>query len=351
MPDNIDTSALGIAVDIAAIGKELKKLWEASGGTQTRASLINFAVYFKGLGGVQANSDLINEFTRHHACRAFLLCHEPDVAENKVLGFINAHCHLSRTGAKQICCEQVSLVFEGNTAGRIPNTLFANLDSDLPLYLWWQGEFPEPIDETLWSRVDRLIYDSQTWSKPKEQFLRLRASLDRAQTNITLCDLNWARSLHLRQALAQMFDHEENLPILSGLTTVLLTHAPDNRSTALLMTSWLAAQLQLTDPKPDGNGYSFAHPNGQRVAVQLNTEAGRSISVCELRDANNSVRVYRDPQGDFFRVEVKLANGEVYNHLLPAGSNATNDLLLWELGGGSRHKIYHKALTIIDTLL
>src|SRR5687768_12873151 len=135
-----------------------------------------------------------------------LNCHEPQSSEEKVSAYINAHCHLTRAGAKQICCEQVSLLFEGNTAGRIPNTLFANLDSDLPLYLWWQGEFPDPIDETLWSRVDRLIFDSQTWIDTKVQFRRLCDSMERAQTSLTLCDLNWARSLHLRQALAQMFD-------------------------------------------------------------------------------------------------------------------------------------------------
>ena len=166
-----------------------------------------------------------------------------------------------------------------------------------------------------------------------------------------LCDLNWARSLHIRQALAQMFDHEDNLPILAGLNLVKIAHAPENRSTALLLTSWLAAQLRLTSPKKDGTGYLFTHPNSQAVKVELRAEAGRSISICELSDSTSSVRVHRDQQGDFFRVEVRLANGQVYPHLLPAGSNSTTSLLLWEIGGGSRHKIYNNAVSIIDTLL
>jgi glucose-6-phosphate dehydrogenase assembly protein OpcA len=347
----IDTSALGVPVEVAQIPKELKKLWESTGGTTTRASLINFAVYFQGAAGIQPNSDLINEFTRHHACRAVLICHEPDAAEGKVSAFINAHCHLTRAGAKQICCEQISLLFEGKTAGRIPNTLFANLDSDLPLYLWWQGEFPNPIDESLWSRVDRLIYDSQAWANPKQQFQRLLSSLDRAQANVVLCDLNWARSLHLRQALAQMFDHEENLPILNALKTVTIAHAPENRSTALLLTSWLAAQLQLSEPKRDGENLSFSHPAGHRVTFGFRSEPGRSISVCDLSDGASTVHIYRDAQGDFFRVEVRLSSGVTYNHLLPAGNNSTTSLLLWEIGGGSRHKVYHRAVEIIDSLL
>lgn len=351
MPLNIDTSALGVPVEVGQIPKELKKLWEQSEGATTRASLINFAVCFHGASGIKANTEFIMEFTRQHACRALLICHEPESSEDKVSAWINAHCHLSRAGAKQICCEQISFLFEGKTAGRIPNTLFANLDSDLPLYLWWQGEFPDPIDESLWSRVDRLIYDSQTWSNPKEQFRRLTESLERAKCGLILCDLNWARTLHLRQALAQMFDHPENLAILGGLKTVKITHAPENRSTALLLASWLAAQLKLGGAKAAANTLSFTHPDGTPVSMELSVEAGRSISVCELSDGSGSVRVYRDPQGDFFRVEVRLADGNVYNHLLPAGSNTTTDLLLWEISGGSRHKIYNRALQIIDSLL
>ncbi len=93
-----------------------------------------------------------------------------------------------------------------------PNIVFANLDSDLPLYLWWQGEFPDPIDEQLWAWVDRLIFDSHEWARP-EAAIRLAARLARAsrQSRLILCDLNWTRTLHLRQALAQMFDHPENL--------------------------------------------------------------------------------------------------------------------------------------------
>jgi glucose-6-phosphate dehydrogenase assembly protein OpcA len=179
----------------------------------------------------------------------------------------------------------------------------------------------------------------------------LRDSLDRAQTNLTLCDLNWARSLYLRQALAQMFDHEENLAILAGLKTVTVSHAPENQSTALLFTSWLAAQLKLASPKRDAKGYTFQHPDGRAVKIELRSEPGRSISICELSDGTNAVRVHRDQQGDFFRVEVRLGEGTAYQHLLPAGNNSTTSLLLWEIGGGSRHKIYHRALQIIDGLL
>lgn len=350
-PASFDPQSLGQPVEIGQIGSELKKLWERDAGATTKASLVNFAVYFRGKAAMQANTEMVFEFTRQHACRALLLCHEPDAPEPQVSAWINAHCHLSKAGAKQICCEQVSFLFEGNTAGRIANTLFASLDSDLPLYLWWQGEFPNPIDEALWAWVDRLIYDSQAWADPRRQFRLLHESIERAQRRFTLCDLNWARSLHLRQALAMMFDHPENLALLNGLESVVIAHALEYRSTALLLASWLVAQLGHTGVVRTPTGFRASRADSGSVAFELRAEAGRSISLCELSASGGNVRVQRDQQGDFFRVEVRLANGCGYQHLVPAGSNATTSLLLWEIGGGSQHKVYRKALAIADVLL
>ena len=67
MPDSIDTTALGMPVELGQIGRDLKKLWEQDAGTTTRASLINFAVYCEGSEAMRANTELIMEFTREHA--------------------------------------------------------------------------------------------------------------------------------------------------------------------------------------------------------------------------------------------------------------------------------------------
>ena len=348
----LDTAAFGQPVEIGQISRALKKLWDTDGGATTRASLVNFAIVCRGIDAMERNTSVISEFTSQHACRALLAGIAPNgTGEARVSAWINAHCHLSRAGAKQICCEQISFLFEGHSESRMANTLFANLDSDLPLYLWWQGEFSDPIDETLWAWVDRLIYDSQEWKDARAQFSLLRESIERAQAGLILCDLNWARSLHLRQALSQMFDHPDNLALLDDLSTITIAHAPENRSTALLLTSWFAAQLKFTNAAANGSGFTFQREEGAPVTFQLRSETGRSISLCELAAGSGGIRVQRDLQGDFFRVEVRLGEGRVYSHLLPAGSNATTSLLLWEIGGGSRHQVYRKALGVLETLL
>jgi glucose-6-phosphate dehydrogenase assembly protein OpcA len=344
-----DDTPFGIPVALGQIGRELKKLWERDSGVSTRASLINFAVCCEGAEAMRANTELIMQFTREHACRAILIGYEPRSEQAQIHAWINAHCHLSRAGAKQVCCEQISFLFEGDTKDRISNILFANLDSDLPLVLWWQGEFFDPIDVQLWSWVDRLIYDSQSWGEPKRQFALLRESV--GQSRLALCDLNWTRSLHLRQALAQMFDYPENLALLDRLTSVDITHASGYRSTALLLAGWVAAQLKLELTRGTAGKFVFRNSQNAEIEVALRTEAGRSISRCELRAPDSAVCVQRDAAGDFFRVEVRLPNGSLYNHLLPAGCNETAALLLEEIGGAGRHRVYLKALAVAEALL
>jgi glucose-6-phosphate dehydrogenase assembly protein OpcA len=351
MPATIDSTALGLPVELGQIGRELKKLWERDGGVSTRASLINLAVYCEGADSMESNTQLLMELTRHHACRALLIGYVPEAPNPQIRAWINAHCHLSRAGAKQICCEQISFLFEGDTGRRIANILFSNLDSDLPLYLWWQGEFHDPIDDQLWAWVDRLIFDSQCWQNPKTQFALLKESIHRSRSRLILCDLNWTRSLHIRQAIAQMFDHAENLALLRELETVSIHHAPGYESTALLLSGWLAGQLRLEFENRAGNTIYFQSPQGNRVAFELDSTDGRSISCCELRSRTSSLRVERDSDGDFFRVTVNLSDERIYHHLLPAGSNSTSSLLLEEIGGGGRHRVYLKALGIAESLL
>jgi glucose-6-phosphate dehydrogenase assembly protein OpcA len=344
MPVAIDSAPFGMEVPPAQISRELKKLWERDSGVSTRASLINFAVYCEGVEAMRRNTELIMTLTRHHACRAILIGFEPNSDTAQVRAWINAHCHLSHAGAKQVCCEQVSFLFEGATRDRITNMLFSNLDSDLPLYFWWQGNFTEEIDEQLWAWVDRLIYDSQCWSEPEPQFAFLHESLERSSARLTLCDLNWTRSLHMRQAIAQMFDHPENLAILHGLQQVRIEHAPGYQFTALLLAGWFAAQLDLVLTAFESDVIHYQHREGNPVRIALQAQAGRSISRCELSSDDGSIDVQRDAAGNFFRVKVQLSPERVYQHLLPAGDNATESLLLEEIATGGRHRVYLKAL-------
>src|SRR5881397_3725340 len=140
MPAIPENYSLGQSVDIGKIDKELKKLWHEREGAMTRASLINLAVYSEKPGSLEKNTQLIARITETHACRALVIGANRNSKENRVEAWINAHCHVSRAGNKQICSEQLSFSLEGPCVKLLPSIVFSHLDSDLPLYLWWRAD-------------------------------------------------------------------------------------------------------------------------------------------------------------------------------------------------------------------
>src|SRR3984957_7685518 len=87
----------GMPVDVAQINRSLKALWEQEGTVLTRASLINFAVYSEAPDALSANTQLMEQVTREHACRIILLAVNPAASKQRVQAWISAHCHV--TGA------------------------------------------------------------------------------------------------------------------------------------------------------------------------------------------------------------------------------------------------------------
>ena len=352
MSETIANLGAGLPVEVGRIERELKKLWEQSGGAATRASLINFAIYCEGADQMAKNTKLIAEFTQDHACRAILIGIERAATEPRVQAWISAHCHISRAGAKQVCCEQISFLIEGNSPEMIPNIVFSHLDSDLPLYLWWRGDFSREIDAQLWTWVDRLIFDSQKWGDAPAQLARLRGSLAQLRPRMILCDLNWTRLLHLRWAIAQLFDHPANRDELQKLMRVEVAYAPKHRTTAILLLGWLAAQLQWKLAEKLSAGFSLARGDGGRVEVTLREQPGATISECVLLSEAAIFRITRDGSGaEFFHSSTQNADGRKTDHLVPAGKDDLIELLNEEIMRGGKHKVYLRALAAAEPLL
>ncbi len=346
------TLGAGLPVALGEIDREIKTLWEQSGSVASRASLMNLAVYCEGQESVAANNALIGRITVNHACRAILICAEPGQESGEVRAWISAHCHVSRAGAKQVCCEQITFLLPGKEQHRlIPSIVFSHLDSDLPLYLWWQGEFPQPMDRQLWTWVDRLIYDSSQWRDQCSQLRLLRDSLSEAQGRITLCDLNWARSLYLRQAVSTVFDHPESLALLPQLERVSLDYAPGYHFAALLVIGWFASRLGWQCRSKERERLVFTSARKEEITVTLHEKEGPLLSRLSLEMPGAKLRFYREESSPFLHVEAALADGRQPQTLMPADEEELSALVDEELSRGSRHKIYLQALAAAESFL
>ena len=345
------TFAPGLPVEIGKIDRELKKLWAEGGGAMTRASLMNLAVYSEAPGSLPRNTEIIFKITEDHACRAIVIGVNPDSKENRVEAWISAHCHVSRAGSKQVCSEQLSFLLEGPSARLLPNIVFSQLDSDLPFYLWWQGEFHDPMDPQLWAWVDRVIYDSQSWSDFRAQMQRVETAQAEAKQRIVLCDLNWTRLVQFRLAIAQFFDHPGSHHRFEEIESVEIDFAPGYRSTALLLAGWLAAQLRWTlEENAKDNALAFRDRLKRTIRVSLGEKAGEPISRCVVNCGSVEYRVAHSASADLLEVAVEGADAH-RTCLMPAGGNDSVRLMSEELMRGGPHRVYLRAMDCVRNLL
>jgi len=352
MPTITETYSLGLQVELDEIDSELKKLWAQSEGATTRASLVNLAVYSEVPGSLDKNTQLIAKIAENHACRAIVIGADCKAKTNRVEAWISAHCHVSRTGSQQICSEQISFLLEGPCTSLLPSIVFSHLDSDLPFYLWWQGEFREPMDPQLWAWVDRVIYDSQAWKDFPEQMRLVESAQKEAKQRIVLCDLNWTRLDKVRFALAQFFDHPTSHHHFAKMKNARIDFAPGFRSTAVLFAGWLAAQLNWSIEKAIRNdALHFVDSSGRKIDIDLSERAGEPIGQIVVNSREVEFVVARAKCGDLLEVSRSQPGEKRMPQLMPAGSNDPVSLMTEELMRGGPHHVYLRAVNCVRELL
>jgi len=352
MPAIAETHSLGLPVEVSRIDQELKKLWRESEDAATRASLVNLAVYSEDTGSLNKNTQLMANITENHACRAIVIEADCNAKENRVEAWISAHCHVSGVGRQQVCSEQISFLLKGGCTTLLPSIVFSHLDSDLPFYLWWQQEFREPMDSQLWTWVDRVIYDSQCWEDFPGQMHLLESAEQEANQRIVLCDLNWTRLDNVRFALAQFFDHPASHHNFAKIKTVRIDFAPGFRSTAVLFTGWLAAQLDWQSEKTEAaNNLQFVNPSGRKIDVELRERPGEPISEVAMATADLEFLVAHAKCGDLLEVSRGKPGEKRMPQLMPAGRNDPVSLMSEELMRGGPHHVYLHAVNCVRGLL
>ncbi|MGE5207765.1 MAG: glucose-6-phosphate dehydrogenase assembly protein OpcA [Alphaproteobacteria bacterium] len=352
MPTATETYTLGVPVELGRIDQELKKLWHDGEAVMTRASLMNLAVYSEKPGSLQSNTQLMARITQNHACRGIVIEADCKADQDGVSAWISAHCHVTGAESKQVCSEQISFLLKGGCTTQLPSIVLSHLDSDLPLYLWWQEEFREPIDPQLWAWVDRVIYDSQSWKDFRTQMRLVQSAQQEAKQRIVLCDLNWTRLDSMRFALAQFFDHPASHHRLANISKLRIDFAPGFRSTALLFAGWLAAQLGWrTEQARSLNELRFVSTSGHHIAVELRERDGQPVHEIALTSGEIEFCVAYAKCGDLLEVSRGKADEKRTSQLMPAGKSDLVSLMGEELMRGGPHRVYLHAFACVRDLL
>lgn len=329
-----NTAILGQQVPIAKVASALRELW-ADESVKTRASLMNFAVYSEDPSSLERNTGLLGQLTREHACRALLILNVPGEPKPQTNAWITAHCQLY-AGKRSVCCEQLSFVIEGGTADQVRNTIFAHLDSDLPLVVWWQGEITERLDERFISVIDSLIVDSSQFAAPAQTLLRLLETRACRTSRFVLTDLAWMRSHFLRTSLATACQNPKVLASLPNMRRLAITHGPGHRMSAQMFAAWIGTQLKCKVLSANELQLS----TGGVIRIEL-SEGAASCPLQSLQVTGDglSVTIQRDP-GSCFARTTHSHDGEQRETLVPADFADDVDLIgdqLSRLGGLTRY--------------
>lgn len=338
MSADISTEGLGMPVEVSAIDGELKKLWEADEAS-TNASLMNFLVYTEDAHNLVKNSEMIQKLTRENACRAVLIAMDREAEESSVEAWITAHCHLAH-GKKSICSEQISFLLRGYSLGRLRNTVFAHLNSDLPLVFWWQGELSDLFEERLYRLLNRLIVDSSTWSDPRVGFARLVEAREDTKGAMVTQDLSWTRSYFYRLAVARLFDDPMVQQSFSEIHSVKVNAHPEHRMAALQLVAWVIKRSGWTVESCEGDQWGLKTKDGKAVQVELAwDEDVAPIAELAISAPGCEVKISRE-KGNSHLCQTICAGGHCVDFRGPADSDLPEGLVMSQLSRGGKNSLF-----------
>jgi glucose-6-phosphate dehydrogenase assembly protein OpcA len=330
LPDTDTLSRLGLETPINRIGRSLNQLWEGD-EAKTRASLVNLAVYTEDSATLLDANDVLEKIAAEHACRAMLILALPQVQQPRARSWIQALCRPYQ-GKQAVCSEQITFVLEGGNALQVQNLVFAHLDSDLPLVVWWQADLTQNFEERFYSRIDTLIIDSSRWSDPARQFDALLA-VKAENTDLDIRDLAWTRSHFMRTALASCFQDASARQNLSKVRTLRISYLHGQRSTALLLAAWINKRLESS------------------LELDLIEKAsGPALQSLVLEGEGVRGEIRRDCDSRFIHV-CSTCGGHSHRELLPADVDSDAELVNEQLSRYRGSSLYSGMLPFVRSML
>ena len=339
-------SILGKEVPFKDIRNELKGLAEGD-ESRTTATLMNLAVFTEDASQLEQIYSQVSDITQNHACRALSIALDRNAEEETITSWVSAHCNMMN-GKKTVCCEHLSFHLRGYVYGRLRNTVFSLLNSDLPLVFWWQGELSDVFEPRLYTLIDRFIFDSSEWSNPYDGYKSLLTATQEVKRRFVIQDLAWTRSYAYRLAFASMFDRriaQEQLPkVRAGIVKV----AEGMESTGLLLLSWLATQARYMFVKGGDGEYYFEKADGSPVKLML--QVGGETDISEISLATDEVSFALKTNGSAIE-EVVEGKDTSYTLLVGTAISEKIDLVEDQLSRGGKNQLLRKTIPLFLELL
>ena len=282
-------------LDVEVVEGQLAELWHqiAGGGTSEddvavlRARVANLLVFVASAELLDEVHQMMLELTAIHPSRVLMMLGAREAPDRDIEMSVESFCQTDkRTGAKRLCCEEVTLKAQGSFVPELPSAALPLLVSDLSTFLWWRDvvHSADKVFANLLRATDRLVIDSADLEDTQRDLIeidKLFAGGDSSHVGIS--DLNWARLTFWRGLLADFYDVPAYQTWLENVDQVRIDYVGPERAPesvapqALLIAGWLASRLEweLADEQRaqkdlETTSFDFSTGDGKSIKLELN---------------------------------------------------------------------------------
>jgi glucose-6-phosphate dehydrogenase assembly protein OpcA len=389
---------LGKTLDVEVVEGQLAELWKQITGTAKsdddsavmRARVANLLVFVTSDELLTEVHELLLELTAIHPSRVLLMCARDETPDIDIEMTLESFYQTDkRTGARRLCCEEVTLKAQGKFISELPSAALPLLVSDLATFLWWRGQLAnaDKVFAKLLRAADRLVIDSADFGETARDLGTVNRLFTEAHArHVGISDLNWARLTFWRGLLADFYDVPAYQPLLNSIDNVRIDYVGPERAPAsvapqaLLFAGWLASRLgwQLADEQPsqdlNGTTTSFLFRRGPRgssptvregageatIKLELNRvprdqhKPGRLVQA-ELRSSQGrseaSFIVTRSADNVHLLAEARLGPTTHRGRVLPVRNRSAAQLLSREMEILCNDQIYQEAVALAARML
>lgn len=365
-------------LDVHVVEDQFAELWKKTAGegeseddeAVLRARVANLLIYVPTESLLKEVDGLVPELTAVHPSRVVAMVGEKDATDQDIEMYVESHCETDkRTGAKRLCCEQVTLKARGQFVSELPSAALPLLVSDLSTFVWWRDalEVSESVFKNLIAAADRLVIDSAEFEDPHGELLQVHKLFQKQNQQLGISDLNWARLTFWRGLLADFYDVPAYREALDEVERVQIDYvapakAPETVAPqAMLFMGWLASRLGWTfvranEETSDVIEFEFSRsaPEQRSIKLRLNRvepgtrKPGRLVQVQlqSTTDHSASFRVARSADNVHLYTEAQLEASVHPGRVLPVRNRSAAHLLAREMEILCNDQIYQEAVAI-----
>ena len=344
----------GGRMSVERVEHELGKLRTNDDGTLAlRSSVLNMIVVTDEESAEEITAS-VSKLAGRYPTRAVVFIADPEDESNVDVG-LSAFCH-ARGGGAQVCAEQITIHAEGPPATHLESFAGPLLIPDLPVFLWYPGEFSprSPEFAAMAELADRVIVDSAA-SEGYEACLREIAALIEDPATPAIGDLQWVGLSPWRSLLADTFGAPERAGELEKIERAEVLYAPGGENRALLLVGWLASTLgwkpESTSEKGEGQNIRFSGPSGD-ITVHLSPDSPDArLRRIRLYSEDYSFQVSRHRALSEVRTTVMRGDDLLAERTVHIGSFDLGVLVGEEIGYRGHDEAYEAALrTAVEVL-